>query len=337
MSRSRPRLKEIASATGFSVNTVSLALRGSDRIPEKTRDLILKEAEKQNYFPNQIARSLTNRATHTIGLVLTDIMNPTITLTARSIERQLANADYGVMFATSDNSLENEKKAMSRFQSHQVDGIIVYPTNRSKTEHIKAASESGFPVVVLADIPDSELDIVAVDDRFGANAAITHLIEAGHTNILLLDGAFGSGNIEKQEGARAALEKNPEYSASIKVFNPEGNSAEHGYQAAENFLTQEQRPTAVFATTDALAIGVVRWCAAHEISVPGELAVVGYDNAETSKYCSTPLTTVNYASDDVSQQAVERMIALIEGKKTIQNKRVLIEPQIVVRDSSVVS
>ncbi|MGJ8586314.1 MAG: LacI family DNA-binding transcriptional regulator [Marinosulfonomonas sp.] len=334
MSRPRPRLKEIAEATGFSVNTVSLALRGSDRIPEKTRDLIMQEAERQNYFPNQIARSLTNRATHTIGLVLTDIMNPTITLTARSIERLLANAGYGVMFATSDNSLENEKKAMARFQSHQVDGIIVYPTNRSKISHIQAARDAGFPVLALADLPDSGLQVVAMDDRVGAETAVGHLVARGHKNIVLLDGAFGSGNTEKFDGAQKALKRAKNGAASITVVDPKGNSSAHGYAVAATILNQTPRPTAVFATTDALAIGVARWCLENEISIPEDLAIVGYDNSEVSEFGSTPLTTINYASDEVSQQAVERIIALIESETRLASKTLLIEPNIVVRKSS---
>ncbi len=334
MPRPRPRLKEIAEATGFSVNTVSLAMRGSDRIPERTRDLIMKEAAKLNYFPNQIARSLANRATHTIGLVLTDIMNPTITLTARSIERQLANAGYGVMFATSDNSLENEKTAITRFQSHQVDGIIVYPTNRSEIAHIQSARDAGFPVVALADMPGSGLDIVAVDDRLGAEAAVAYLLANGHKNIALLDGAYGSGNAEKQEGAKNALRKAATSAANIQVVNPKGNSAAHGYGATSALLNQNPRPTAVFATTDALAIGVARWCLENDVSIPNDLAIVGYDNSEIAEFGSTPLTTINYASDEVSRQAVQRIIALIESGAPVAPQTSLIEPKIVIRNSA---
>lgn len=334
MSRPRPRLKEIAESTGFSVNTVSLALRGSDRIPERTRDLIMKEAARQNYFPNQIARSLTNRATNTIGLVLSDIMNPTITLTARSIERQLANAGYGVMFATSDNSLQNEKNAVARFQSHQVDGIIVYPTNRSEITHIQAARDAGFPVLALADMPGSGLDIVAIDDRVGAEVAIAHLLAKGHKNIVLLDGAYGSGNSEKPDGAKTALKNAVTNAANITVVDPKGNSAAHGYGATASILSHTPRPTAVFATTDALAIGVVRWCLENGVSIPNDLAIVGYDNSEIAEFGSTPLTTINYASDVISRLAVQRMIALIESETPVAAQTSLIKPKIVIRNSS---
>src|SRR5512141_1016480 len=111
MQSSRIRLKDIAVATGFSVNTVSLALRSSKRIPQETTELILKAAERLEYRPNHVARSLVNRATHTIGLVLTDIMNPTLTLAARTIERRLDERGYSMMFAASDNIIASEIKA----------------------------------------------------------------------------------------------------------------------------------------------------------------------------------------------------------------------------------
>ena len=103
---STPRLKDIADKTGFSTNTVSLALRESPRIPAETRDVIRRAATELNYQPNHVARSLVSRETKTIGLILTDIMNPTLTETAQQVELALAERGYGTLFATSNHSLE---------------------------------------------------------------------------------------------------------------------------------------------------------------------------------------------------------------------------------------
>ncbi|MBL4646202.1 MAG: LacI family DNA-binding transcriptional regulator, partial [Rhizobiales bacterium] len=269
MAKPRVRLKEIAESTGYSVNTVSLALRGSPRLPEETRALILKEAERQNYLPNHIARSLKNQATHTIGLVLTDIMNPTITLAARTIEQQLANAGYGVMFAASDNVLANEVKALSRFQSYQVDGIIIYPTNRNETDHIAAIHDSGMPILALADVSKGKLNVVAVDDRMGAYKAVEHLISKGHKQIAILDGAYSLGHSDKVEGAQKALSDAGLPVENLRIINPLGSSAAHGFRAAQKALEQSPRPTALFATTDSLGIGVLNWCINNGVNVPG--------------------------------------------------------------------
>src|SRR6478609_7930834 len=119
MVKTPARLKDIALATGFSANTVSLALRESRRIPKETRALILAAARQLNYLPNHVAKSLVSRETKTIGLILTDIMNPTLTLAARSIERELAGLGYSLMLAASDNVLDKEVAALDVFRSRR--------------------------------------------------------------------------------------------------------------------------------------------------------------------------------------------------------------------------
>lgn len=317
------------------MNTVSLALRGSARLPEETKRVILEEAERLNYRPNHIARSLVNQATHTIGLVLTDIMNPTITLAARTIERKLANAGYAVMFAASDNEIENEKKAISLFQSYQVDGILIYPSSREDIAHIQSAHNAGYPTLLLADMPSSGLDVVAVDDTKGAFKAVSHLISQGHKNIVILDGAFSLRNNDKLDGAREAVRQAGLPENALTVVDPKGNTATHGYQAIQGALLATPRPTAVFATTDSLAIGAVRWCGENNLKVPQDLAVVGFDNLEASEFCAVPLTTINYAADEVSSYAVERIISTIENKRSDQTQLIrLIEPDLVIRSSA---
>ena len=135
-----PRLKDIADRTGFSTNTVSLALRESPRIPQETRDVIRRAAEALNYQPNHIARSLVSRETKTIGLIVTDITSPTLTLTAQHVELALAERGYGTLFATSNHSLSEEKRLLEMFRSRRVDGILAYPAVHSELEHLPVAA-----------------------------------------------------------------------------------------------------------------------------------------------------------------------------------------------------
>ena len=205
MAASRVRLKDIAVATGFSVNTVSLALRQSKRLPQETTDVIIKAAERLDYLPNHVARSLVSRATHTIGLVLTDIMNPTLTLAARSIERRLDAHGYSMMFAASDNIIASEIKALEVLRSHQVDGILIYPTSHPHIDHIRPLRRAGYPVVLLAPDRDAGLDVVASDDELGAFIAIDHLIGLGHERIVFSAGPLG--NSQKRAGFEAAMKR----------------------------------------------------------------------------------------------------------------------------------
>lgn len=335
MARVRVRLKDVAEATGYSVNTVSLVLRGSSRLPLKTRELILKEAERQNYVPNQLARSLILQSTKMVGLVLTDIMNPTITKTARAIELDLAEAGYGVMFASSDNELQNEKRALNHLQSSQVDGILIYPTSHNEIEHIQNIARSGYPILLLSDINNAGLDAVAINDHKGAYLAVSHLIKQGHTQIALLDGALSLGNTDKMDGAKKAMQDAGLDPETLGIFDTVGHNAEHGFKAIEKAVSTNPRPTAIFATTDSLAIGAARWCRENNLNIPEDLAIVGFDNTEAAEFCSTPLTTINYAAEDVSKHAVERIISRIESDdNNDQTAITLIEPNLIVRESS---
>lgn len=335
MGRTRVRLKDVAEATGYSVNTVSLVLRGSSRLPIKTRELILKEAERQNYVPNQLARSLILQSTKMVGLVLTDIMNPTITKTARSIELDLAKAGYGVMFASSDNEIANEKRALNHLQSSQVDGILIYPTNRNQIEHIQNIARSGYPILLLSNIPNAGLDVVAIDDIEGANIAVSHLIKQGHKQITVLNGAKSLGNSDKYDGAVNAIKQAKLPDSAIQIVDPKGHAAIHGFAAMEKSWAMSPRPTAIFASTDSLAIGAARWCRENNLKIPQDIAIVGFDNTEAAEFCSTPLTTINYASEDVSERAVKRIISRIEADNNNEDKVItLIEPNLVTRESS---
>jgi LacI family transcriptional regulator len=328
------RLQDIAHATGFSVNTVSLALRGSPRTGEDTRRIIEAEAGRLNYFPNRIAQSLVGAASRTVGLIMTDIMNPTLTLAARTIEERLSAARYGMMFAASNLDPERERQALRRFQSYQVDGVLLYPADHAEMEHLDRAAEGGLPVILLAQVETAALDVVTVDDRIGAWKAVSHLIARGHRRIVMVDGG-GLHNCAKLDGARCAVRDAGLGSDALLVQRPEGNSASKGFAAMEQAKRLAPDLTAVFASTDALAIGVLRWCGAEGLAVPGDLAVIGYDDTEAGAFAAQPLTTVHYAADIVASLAVDRLIEVIDRApdRPAPMSR-LIEPELICRETT---
>ena len=201
------RLKDIAERTGFSVNTVSLALRESPRIADDTRRQIRDAAEALNYLPNQIAKSLVSRETKTIGLVLTDITNPTLTRVAQSVELELAARGYGTLLAASNNDPNEEMRALETFRARQVDGMLIYPRSHGRLEHIRRLRAANLPVVLLVGDPDAGIDAVCIDERRGAYKATRHLIDLGHRRIGLIDSSHPLGNTEKREGYRQALDE----------------------------------------------------------------------------------------------------------------------------------
>jgi LacI family transcriptional regulator len=335
MGRSIVRLKDIADRTGFSTNTVSLALRHSPRIPQQTRDVIQRAAAELNYLPNQIAKSLVSRETKTIGLVLTDINNPVLTHTAQSIELALAARGYGTLFATSNNNMTEEIRAIEMVRARQVDGILIYPTGHRQLEHLRMLRRANYPIVLLVGDTDAGIDAVGMDERRGAYKATRHLIDVGHKKIAIIDGTNPQGNREKREGYQQALaEAGIAYDPAL-VLDPRGNSVDRGYWAVEGAMSGKDRPTAIFAANDSLALGALRWCIKHNVRVPDDVAIVGMDNIEFGEYAGVPLSSVDYAVETLTRMAVERLMRLIAAGDQLPEPRITqIDPDLVIREST---
>ena len=335
MAKSVARLKDIAEQTGFSVNTVSLALRGSTRIPDETRTVILQTAERLNYLPNQVAQSLVRRETRSIGLILTDLKNPVLTAVAQAVELELSKRGYTTLFATSNNLLAREAEMIETFRARRADGMLIFPCSHRQLDHIRVLRKRNYPVVLLVGDPDAGIDAVCMDERAGAFKAVAHLINNGHSRIALIDGSALLGNTEKQEGflrAHAQLGLTPEPKL---MLDPKGGSVAAGFWAMDELFGRKLGFSAVFADNDSLALGALRYCSKNGLRVPEEVAIVGFDNIEFGEYAVTPISTINYDVTRVTQLAIERVLELISATGELPEARVTqVEPELVVRESS---
>jgi LacI family transcriptional regulator len=329
------RLKDIAERTGFSTNTVSLALRESTRVPPETREVIQRTARELNYLPNHIAKSLVSKETKTIGLVVTSIKNPVHTLVAEVIERTLAEKGYSTLFATSREDLATEKRVIEMFRSRQVDGMLIYPVSHRRIDHIRALRQFGFPLVMLVGVPGCGVESIGIDDRRGGYKATRYLIELGHRRIGIFNPTDPNKNIEKFEGYLQALsEAGISFDTELAIV-PTGTSPTHGYHLMDTLMAVREPPTALLNSVDALAIGALRWCQVHDVKVPEEIAIMGYDNLDSSEFASVPLSSVNYDADMVARAAVDRLMRLISRTDRLPEPQVtLIDPEIVIREST---
>ncbi len=335
MAKSAARLKDIAQQTGFSVNTVSLALRGSPRIPDETRRQIVEMADKMNYLPNQVAKSLVMKETRSIGLVLTDITNPVLTAVAQAVELELSRLGYITLFATSNNQLDLERKVIETFRQRRADGMLIFPCNHRQIDHIRKLRARNYPVVLLVGDPDAGVDAVCMDERAGAFKATTYLIDSGHRRIALIHSGGENGNFEKLDGYKMAL------AAAGIPFDPDllvasrGHDVRNGFGAMETLSGRTTGATAVFCSNDSLALGALRFCTVRGISVPRDLAIFGFDNIEFAEHAATALSSVNYDIEAITGLAIERVISLINAKAEWPAPRVtLVEPDLVIREST---
>jgi LacI family transcriptional regulator len=335
MGKAGVRLKDIADRTGFSVNTVSLALRDSPRIPESTRRIICEAAEQLHYLPNQIAKSLVSRETKTIGLVLTDITNPILTKAAQAIEMALCKRGYGTLFATSNNDADEEVKALELFRARQVDGMLVYPRSHRKLDHIRRLRMANYPIVLLVGDPDAGIDAVCIDERCGAYKATRHLIDLGHKRIGIINSANPLGNFEKSDGYLSALsEAGIDFDQRLAV-DPNGHSVLDGYWAMDQLCKAGGKPTAIFAANDSLAFGALKWMLANDLGVPDDIAIVGFDNSEFAEYASIPISSVDYSVETVSALAIDRLLGLIAAGDTLPEPvATQLTPELIIRQST---
>ncbi|MFO1209729.1 MAG: LacI family DNA-binding transcriptional regulator [Amaricoccus sp.] len=329
------RLKDVAARTGFSVNTVSLALRDSVRIPDETRKRIRAAADELGYLPNFVAKSLVSRETKTIGLVLTDVTNPVLTRVAQAVERLLAEKGYGTLLGASNGAAGEEGRVLEMFRSRQVDGMLVYPHDHRALDAVRRLRDAGLPVVLLAGDRDCGMDLVGTDERRGGYKAVRHLIERGHRRIAMLDSSGARGNGEKRAGYAQALDGAGIGFDPALVLDPGGSTVAQGCVACARLLALPEAPTALFADNDSLALGALRACQLAGVAVPADLAVVGFDNIDFAEYAATPLSSVNYSVGAVARRAVERLLELVAAGPPLPEPMVtMIDPALVVRESS---
>jgi len=323
------RLVDIANELGVSINTVSLALNGSKRISKNTRLRVEKVAQKLGYVPNGFARALVTQESRYVGVILRNLHNPVLINIAREIECALKERGYFMVLMSAEGNALEEIRTL-RIQ--QVVGILIYPDfSEMNLKHLKDLRETGFPLVLMSsDGKVGDLDVVFMDRAIGAYRATSHLISLGHRNI-----GYFSGDDCKTEGYKMALEEHgiPFEGRNIVCTN---NSISYraGYEAANMLLTNRSNITAIFASTDNYALGAIRYFMDRGISVPDDIALVGYDNIEESGYASVRLTTIAYDIKREVEMSVDLMLRRIGESGTDTPPEIIrLEPELVIRDS----
>jgi DNA-binding LacI/PurR family transcriptional regulator len=331
---SRPAtIYDVARRVGVSTATVSRALNGTGQIAPDTREQIEQAVRALGYQPNNLARSLVTRTTQTIALLLPDITNPFYPGLVKGVQDCAHRNGYTMLLCTAEGDPAGEESYLAMLRSRQVDGALVDGLRLPKAR-IAAFVDDGFPIVSLdRDIDSPAVPLVQVDNRRGARIATEYLLELGHRRIAHVLGVDGLRiTIERRRGYEEALraatvDPDPDLVAT-------GDFTEDGGRAAvERLLDRAGDITAVFAANDLSAIGVLAGLADRGIDVPGRMSVVGFDDLRLASYVSPPLTTVHQPAEQIGTRAAQVLIDLLNGHRR-RPRRMLLEPTLVVRDSS---
>jgi LacI family transcriptional regulator len=332
--RHRNGIREVAEAAGVSIATVSNVLNHPDIVAPSTRRRVEEAMRGLRFVRNASAHQLRAGRSRTAGVIILDVTNPFWTEVARGVEDRLAEDDCIHFLCSTDGEPANERRYLRVLEEHGVRGILVNPTG-PEIDQILQVRDRGTPIILLdrhSPLPD--LCSVAVDDVRGGELAAAHLIAGGHRRIGFLNGSTQFRQcLDRRQGVRSACRAaglDPD--RDLIEFTLPGGSADSGEDAVYYLLDQPEPPTAVFCVGDLVALGVLRGLRKRGLSVPEDVAVVGYDDVEFAAELATPLTSVRQPTYQLGQTAAR--LLLDEARPEHRHQQVVFQPELVVRESS---
>lgn len=294
---------DIAHAAGVDASTVSRALNRPERVSEATRNRVLEAARRLNYRANPIARALPTGRTGTIAVIVADITNPIVFDVVRGAERALAEHDYTLVLAESEESTERELHTIDRL-THTVDGLVLASTRLGDDEIADLARRK--PIAVLNREVEGVSSVVANVDR-GVAQAVRHLAGLGHRRLAYVPGPERSWMSARR--ARSIRERCEWSKLEFTQLPPARPTVDGGRDAASAVLASGA--TAVLAYNDLVAIGLMLECADAGLTVPRDFSVVGFDDIFGADFTTPPLTTVSSPLREAGALAVRHLLAHI--------------------------
>lgn len=329
-------VRDVARKAGVSVGTVSNVLNSPDKVADKTVLKVQQAISALGFVRNDAARQLRAGKSHSIGLLVLDVRNPFFTDLARGAEEAAAEHHMSILLANSDENHDREKQLLSLFEEQRVAGLLVSPVSSDITDLVKAR-DRGTPIVLVdRQSKDKSLSSVAVDDVAGGFMAINHLVETGRKRIMFAGGPMSIQQIaDRLKGSKKAIKSLTK--AELEVFETKNLTVLEGRAVGEAILSRpvSKRPDAVFAANDLLAIGIMQvLVVAKNVSIPGDIALVGYDDISFASSALISLTSVRQPSALIGAQAIELLIEETESPQSSTRRQVVFQPELVVRDSS---
>jgi LacI family transcriptional regulator len=328
-------LKDVAKLAQVHTSTVSRVLRGNEdlRIPEETRRKIFSAAKQLNYHPDQTARSLRLKKSHSFGLIVPDITNPFFARIARSIEICSFETGYTLIVCNTDEDQKKEIHFLDELLSRGIDGLIIAPVQDS-IEHLRELKEKKFPFVLVDRFFDEmETNAVVSNNEDSAYEAVEYLVKLGHHRIAMIQGRNKIYTIEKRLIGYQRAVKDFNLDNSEGLIAGDGFRLEDGYEAAINILSLEQRPTAMMVSGNLVSVGVLKAVIDNGLKIPDDISIVAYADNVFSPYLLTPLTTVSHPLSEMGDRAFHLLKEHMEAKQPLPYSKIVVQSQFEIRNS----
>lgn len=310
MADARPTIHDVAARAGVSKSLVSLALRGSPKVSDHSRALVLDAAAQLGYRANAAARSLADRRSRTVGVLVLDLHNPVFAQILDGVQSEVRLHGYSTMLVTGGADPALEESELEKLLEFQVEGLIIIAHRLPGDVLRRVARERPVVVITRHEVTGPGIDTVSNDDVAGARLAVEHLVELGHRRIVHLSGGDNRISQDRQRGYLHAM-RAAHLARQARVV-PGGLTDVDGYAAAEVALALDPRPTALFAANDMSALGAIAAVQDRGLSVPGDVSVVGYDGMSLGALRSLSLTTVAQPLSDMGAEAARRLFDRLE-------------------------
>ncbi|MBN6040507.1 LacI family DNA-binding transcriptional regulator [Amycolatopsis sp. 195334CR] len=311
----RVTLRDVADRVGLSANTVSRALSGKDQVSESTREMIVAEARRLGYVPNNHARSLVSGTTTVLALVITNPSNPFYAALISAVERQCRLAGYSVLLLVTEENEDNEARAVQQLLRFGVDGVLAVPSQHRPGVWAEL-SEAGLPVVLLSrDIPELGFDFVGTDVERAVTDAVTRVAGPDPRRAWLFEEDLEISTVAARTAAfRQALGGD---SLVLKVPGHRTRDAtlpwrpDDAYRLAAGLITREHHPELVVTGNDYFALGVYKAVRECGLTVGEDVRVLGYGDHPFAAYLEPGLTTIRLPADDVGTTGVDLLVRRI--------------------------
>ncbi len=307
------RISDVARHASVSQATVSRVLNGDESVGTSYRRRVLRSVEELGYRPNRLAQNLRRQRTAAIGVVVSDIENPHFSEMVRAVEDQAYSRGYRVLVCNTDESAAKQKTYLETLVEERVLGVIVSPSDPAGAQ-ISELLDGGIPVVAFdREVNDARADTVIADNLAGARTAVDLLVGAGHSRI-----TFVSGRRDVESGA----ERLDGFELSMRAHGLEPSSIQGDFRidaahrAVATLLAESDRPSALIVGNNLMTIGALRALHEANVRVPGELALVAFDDPVWSEFVDPPLTTLAQPVRRMATEAMELLLERVNGTRT---------------------
>ncbi|ADU71245.1 transcriptional regulator, LacI family [Pantoea sp. At-9b] len=326
-------MKDVARLAGVSTSTVSHVINNNRFVSEQVREKVEQAIRTLNYAPSALARSLKINQTRTIGMLLTASNNPFYSEVVRGVENSCYERGYSLILCNTEGDEERMNRSLETLLQKRVDGLLIMCTET----HLPSADilnrYPSIPMVMMDWAPfEGRGDIIQDNALLGGEMATQHLIDRGYRRIACI-----AGPLDKTP-ARLRLDGFQKAMANsglpvLPGYVVDGDfEFQGGFNAMNQLLTLDPLPEAVFTSNDAMAVGVYHALFQAGLRVPQDIAVMGYDNIELSRYLTPPLSTVHQPKDELGELAIDTLIHRMSDPDASQQTLVL-TPELVERGS----